>query len=550
MSNDAIGIVGTDGYTPIYRADGGWTSFSIHEIYLGAEGQNKFIPKVNDWVVEPESGKVWRVADLSLVTYIPDLVPITIQPEVNVYQITGMSPGNHRVYYDRSITPHTLAVDSFMRVYGSENSYARIYRGQLIDPSNVISRRYNNSGVFIGHDIPLELTAFNSHDNYAIKNIPTCNTDAQLTDGEVLTVVSFSSSGKVLARTTCIVDETTYVAQAFAEQKYITKIFLKSAFISDTDSKTINFPVNLPVQSFNPIGVVQYNDGEQREYPIDGDKFALQGMDGFMSTVITHRVPLSLRYRMGPNEVGLATVTNDGHFITEAYDIVVSAPNTSYAVKLFVYPAWVDSASGYKLKALLTNLDRNIAIDVSNHLTLASNSPAFNPVGYGITQRLIISINLGNVSSIFNYFLHSQVVDIILRAPAVDNVPTTLWEVATTVPAIGGYYGTGLDARTDLPTRKKIYIHSNIDTKEEFIDKMYKLSFPLYNPLTETGPLTPTHVEVTNLNEKVVLPIDDFKQAFQFTNAAANLSNVDVVFQRRIGETVLKLSATSLIVRY
>lgn len=550
MSNDAIGIVGTDGYTPIYRADGGWTSFSIHEIYLGAEGQNKFIPKVNDWVVEPETGKVWRVADLSLVTFIPELVPITIQPEVNVYQITGMSPGNHRVYYDRSITPYTLSVDSFMRVYGSENSYARIYRGQLIDPAKVISRRYNNSGVFIGHDVPLELTAFNSHDNYAIKNIPTCNTDVELTDGEVLTVATFSSSGKVLARTTCIVDETTYVAQAFAEQKYITKIFLKSAFISDTDSKTINYPVNLPVQSFSPIGVVQYNDGEQREYPIDGDKFTLDGMDAFISTVITHRVPLSLRYRLGPNEVGLASVNNNGNYITEAYDIVVSAPNTSYAVKLFVYPVWVDAASGYRLKALLTNLDRNIAIDVSNHLTLASNSPAFNPIGYGITQRLIFSVNLGNVSSIFNYFLHVQVVDIILRAPAPDNMATTLWEVAATVPAIGGYYGTGLCARTDDVTRKKIYIDNNIETVEEFINRMYKLAFPLYNPLTETGPLNPTHVEITHLNEKVVLPVENFNLPFQFTNAVPNLSNVDVVFQRRIGETVLKLSATSLAVRY
>lgn len=550
MSNDAIGIVGTDGYTPIYQPNAPWRMYSINEIFLGEDGMNKFIPKVNDWACEPGTGKIWRVADLNLVTFIPELVPINIIQDVTVNQIVGMSPGNHRVYYDRSVTPHTLAVDSFMRVYGSENNYARIYKGEAIDPSKIISRRYNNSGLFIGHDIPLELTAFNSHDNYAIKNIPTCNTDTNLVDGEVVTVVTFSSSGKVLARTTCIIDETTYVSQAFAEQRYVTKIFLKSAFINDMDDKTINFPVNLNVQSFNPIGVVQYNNGDQQEFPIDGDKFAIDGLGAVVSTVIGHRIPLSLRYRLGQDEVGLSSVNNDGYYCTEPYDMVVSAPNTSYSVKLFVYPVWVDSVTGYKLKAFLCNLDRNIAIEVTNHLTLAMNSPAFNPLGYGITQRLIFSINLGNISSIFNYFIHIQIVDIVLRAPAHDGAAVSLWEVASQVPAIGGYFGTGLRATVDATTRRKLRIDSGIETEEEFINRMYKLSMPLHNPVTETGPLNPTHFEVTHLNEKILVPIGNFKNIVQLTNVVENFSNVDIIFIRKIGETILKLSAVSLPVRY
>lgn len=550
MSDDAIGIVGTDGYTPIYRKDAAWQMWSIEQIYRGGIGLNMFIPKVKDFVVEPDSGNMFRVDDLDLVTYIPTLTPISIHTDVTVNQIIGMSPGNHRVYYDRSITPHTLAVDAFMRVYGSQNSFARIYKGDFIDPTKIISRRYNNSGMFIGHDIPLELTAFNSHDNYAIKNIPTCNTDATLVDGETCTVVTFDSSGKVLARTTCIVDETTYVSQAFAEQKYITAIFLKSAFISDTNDHEINFPVNLNIQSFNPIGVVQYNDGSQQEYAIDGDKFKLFGLEAFTSTVISHRVPLALQYRMGPNETGLTTVDNDGYHITRPYDLIVSTPNTSYSVKLLVYPVWVDSVTGYKLKAFLTNLDRNIVIEVTNHLTLATNSPAFNPLGYGITQRLIFSLNLGNVSSIFNYFIHVQIVDIVLRAPAHDPAAATLWEVSSQVPSVGGFYGTGLRATTDAPTRRKVYIDSGIDTVEEFINRMYKVTFPVFNPVTEVAPLTPTHIEVSYLNEKILTPIANFKNYFQFTNLVENLSNVEVTFIRKIGETTLKLSVASLTVRY
>jgi hypothetical protein len=87
MSNDAIGIVGTDGYTPLYQENAAWRQWSIEEIYRGEEGLNKFIPKVKDWVCEPETGKMWRVANLDLVTYIPELVPINIFQDVTVNQI-------------------------------------------------------------------------------------------------------------------------------------------------------------------------------------------------------------------------------------------------------------------------------------------------------------------------------------------------------------------------------------------------------------------------------------------------------------------------------
>lgn len=550
MANDVIGITGSDGYTPVYQPMAGWRIWSMSEIYLGSEGLNKYIPKVNDWVVEPSSGKFWRVVGLSLVTLIPELAPFNVTQDPAVNEIVSMAAGNHRIYYDKSITPYTLSVDSFTRVYGSENSYARVYRGSYIDDGKIISRRYNNSGSFISHDIPLELVAFNSHDNYAVKSIPTFNTDVELLDGETCTIVVFNSSGKQLARATVIVDETTFITPAFAEQKYVTGIYLKSAFIDNMNDRTINFPVNMNIQSLNAIGVVQYNDGSQIEYPIDGDKFSLFGMDAFVSTIIGQKVPLTLQYRLQNNEVGLDVGGVNNNYISTPYEIVVSAPNTSYNVKLFVYPVWVDSVTGYSLRALLTNLDRNLVIDVSNHLTLSTNSPAFNPLGYGLTQRLIFSINLGNISNIFNYFIHVQVVDIVLRAPGHDNYAPTLWEVSTQVPSVGGYYGAGLKATTDPQTHRKVYIHSDIQTVEEFITKMYKLTMPLYNPLTEAGPLNPTHIEVGYLNEKVTLPIESFKQAFQFTNTIPNLANVTVVFKRVIGDTVLKLSASSLPVRY
>ena len=549
MSTNAIGVVGVDGHTPLYQPDGRWAMWSIHDIYLGQEGKGKFIPKVNDYVVEPESGNMFKVADLSLVTFIPELVPVELRKEVTIDEIISVSAGAHRIYFDRSITPYTLAVDGLLRVHGTSASFARIYQGNFIDPTRIISRRYNNSGEFIGHDVPLEMVAFNTHDNYAIKSIPTCNTDQELPDGEVCTVVIFDSNGKVLSRTTCLLEETTYVAQAYAEQKYITQIFIKSAFIADTMVSDITYPVNLPTQSFNPIGVVQYNDGSQIEYPVDGGKFALFGMDQFVSTIIGHRVPLVLKYRLDSNEAGLATVQSDNYYITRPYSLIVSSPNTSYNAKLYVYPEWVDGINGYKLTAFLTNLDRNIMFDVSEKIALAPNSPSFNPKGYGLTQRLMFSIDLANVSGVFNHFQHIQTVDVILRAPAEDQSALNIWESASQVPSPGAYYGTALRATTDPATRKKVSIHNNIGTADEFIDKLYKPTNALYNPTTETQPLRPTHIEVTYQDESVVIPVTDYASPVQFLQEIPYLRNVRLVFMRQSTQGFLKLSVAALTVR-
>lgn len=549
MVDSAIGIVGLDGYAPIYQPDASWKMWSIHEIYRGELGQNKFIPKVNDFVIEPETGTTWRVSDLNNVTFIPELSPVKISSETSVDQIISSTIDNHRVYYDKSITPHTLTVDGFMHIYSATATVARIYRGAFIDPTKVISRRYDNNGNFVGQDIPLQMVAFNSHDNYAIKSVPACATDAELVDGEQCIVVVLDSNGKVITKASCIVDETTYVAQAYAEQKTITNIFIKSVFINETSPGEINYPVNLPIPSFSPIGVVQFNDGSQIEYPVDGDKFRLYGLDQFVSTIVGHRVPLVLSYRMDAGESALASVESDGFYVTRPYTLVVSNPNRSYNVKLFVYPVWVDGVNGYRYKAFLMNLDRNILYDVTNVISLAANSTSFSPLAFGITQRLTFTVDLAKVSGIYNNYLHVQTVDIILRGAPTDTSVTNIWEVGSQVPTTVAYYGTNLRAEKDGVTGTKVTIHNNISTVAEFISKLYRTTLPLFNTLTESEAPDPTHIEVRYLDENFIVPISEYTHQFVFANPIPTFANVDIVFLKETISGYLKLSVASLTMR-
>ncbi len=546
---NAIGIVGVDGSTPVYQPDARWTMWSIHEIYMGQVGQNRVIPKISDYVIEPETGTTYIVSALDNITYIPTLSPVNIQNSVTTDSLLSSTNDNYRIYYDKSVSPYTLAVDGLLRVYSSTSSYARVYQGNFIDPSKIISRRYDNNGNFIADSIPLALVAFNSHDNYSIKSIPTCNTLQELTDGEICTVVVFDNAGKVLTKVSCILEETTFVAQAYAEQKYITQIFLKTPFINISQQNEINYPVNLPVESFNPIGVVQYNDATQVEFPVDGDKFRLYGLDQFLSTIIGHRVPLVLSYRMDATEAALASVQSDNYYITRPYSLIVSNPNTSYNVKLFIYPIWVDNLNGYSLKAYLMNLDRNLLIDVTDKIAISTNSPAFNPLRYGITQRIIFSIELSNVSGIYNNYLHVQTVDIVLRGPASDLSLTNVWEVGSQVPSTVPYFGTNLRTIVDPTIRTKVRIDNGIATVEEFINKLYNTTSPLFNPVTEIAPITPTHIEIRWNNANIIVPISQYTQEFVFPTPVTQYANIDIIFLKQTYSGYLQLSVASLVAR-
>lgn len=547
MSNN-IGIVGTDGYTPIYQPDAKWNIWNINEIYRGLQGQNKYIPKVNDYVIEPETGILYIVEDLNNLTFIPVLRPINLQvSEEN--KILDTITDNFRVYFDKSVSPYTLAVDNLFKVYGTSATTARIYKGYFIDNTKLISRRYDNNGNFIGHDIPLNLVLYNNHTNYAVKTIPTCNTTTEdLVDGEVVTVAIFDSNGKVLAKRLMLLEETTYVAQAYAEQKYIVQISLKSPFISNSNDNQINYPVNLPLQSFNPIGVVHYNDGSSIEYAIDNDKFRLYGLDSFVSTIIGHRIPLVLSYRLDSNESALASVTSDGTFVTRAYELIVSNPNTSYNVKLFAYPRWLNAISGYTYDVFLMNLDRNVLFNVTNLVSLSNDSPSFNPLAYGVTQRLKFRLNLSDVSGIYNNFIHLQTYDFVLRGPASDTSLNNIWEVSTQVPTTMPYYGTNLKAVRDTVNIKRIKIDNNLSLNN-WLTQLYIRTQPLVNNTIELEPITPSHFEVMYNNESVIKPISEYNTYITFNNDVDLLSNVYIVFLKQTYSGYLKLSIAGLTVR-
>ena len=547
-------VVGTDGNVPIYDPQGTWRWWSINEVYLGEIGSHKYVPKVLDYVIDPLTYVVKIVDHLDPVTLIPTLREIRpahmsfVLSETDV--LFGVGPGTqsdtYRIYLDKSVTPHIFAVDMRLKVAGTMSSYAKIFKGAaLSDDGNVISKVYDNNGNFISENVPLELVAIDSHVNYSIKAISVCHTTEGLVDGEIVTAVIYNDQGHVVSKRQLLVENTSFIRSLNASQKYISHISLETPFISATMDHVIEFPLNIPINALNIMGVVHYSNGDTLKLPVDGNKFKMFGLDQYVSTIIGQKLDLVLSYSLSAEEVSYAGITSDGHFITEPYSLLTINPNNSYTVKLFGYPKWIDSENGYVMHWWLFNLDRNVYFDVTPYVTFSQNTGAFNPKGYGYMQKKAVSINLRDISGAFKPFIHTQLVEIILNGEA--NELDTPWTMMHESISSRPLYGVGLYAKRI--NNLIINLASGMTSIDVWKERVYTHTYPLLDRTVEINPPTPTHFIVSYSNTSVEFLMSDWNQDLNMGIDIPLYGTVTIRFIKRGVNSDMQLSISAMMVK-
>ena len=548
------GVVGSDGGVPIYQPNGRWCYWGMHEIYLGTAGDNRYIPKVKDYVVDVDTYTTYIVDGLDPVTLIPTLREI--RPANMSFGFTetdilfGVGPGasadTYRVYIDKSTVPSTMSVDGRLKVHGTASSYAKIYKGDPATPSGrVVSKIFDGSGVFVSENVPLELVALDSHINYATKCVATCNVTEDLVDGEIVTVVMYSDTGHVVSKRQLLVENTSFIRALGSPSKYITHISMRSIFLSLASDRLIEFPLNVPMNALNMIGIVHYSNGDTFETPVDGTKFTMFGLDQFVSSIAGQEIPLVLKYNMASDETAFAGVGVEGKSITAPYVMKLINPNNSYAVKLFCYPRWVSEAAGYSLEWWMLNLDRNVYFNVTPHVRFSSTMGVFDPKGYGYSQRKSVYINLGDVSGAFKNFIHTQILTInLLNTPQLGATPWTISAANnTTLP----YYGR--DIYANRVNDSQVNLKSEFLTKEEWLKEFYYATYPLVDNTRELIPIMPTHFVASIGNTSVRFSINDWDKNLSIVNSVDLYKNVSIRFVKQTSNGDLQLSIAEVIVR-
>lgn len=405
------GITGTDGKVAVYDGYAPWRWWNLREIFTGGPGLNRYVPKIGDYV-EDTSGPysiTHEVIDLDPTTMIPTLKRKYRENEQVSSDggLIGQTSATMRVYLNTSVTPHVLAVDARLAVYGSMTSYAKIFLGTNVGPDGkCISFLYDNSGNFLTQNIPLDLV---DPDPDVIKKVVrVCQTNQSMRSGELVTVVIYDDEGVEVSRDQLIVINTTFVRQVDTSQKYITEITLDSPYISDVDPKLLEYPLNTPIDAFSMMGVVHYSDGSTNRMPTDQTKFRVFGLENFISTVVGQHFPISICYTLSPGEVTYNATSGEGKYVTAPYEMVTINQIAAFTVKLYCYPFWNNAIDGYSLRWFMYNLDRNMSYEVTPFVHYNADSDTFDGIAYGLKQNLSVRLNLRDVSVTFKSFIYAR----------------------------------------------------------------------------------------------------------------------------------------------
>lgn len=506
--------------TPIKEPNRPFTQFLLSDIYTGPSGSGRWVPNVDDMVFDWDTGKRWRCTSVDYTTGLSQLEeyvePSTGGSVLEEDILLGAGPGtqseSYRLYLNTEVLPFKMAFDVRLHTYNPEASVVKVFRGtDISDTGNVISAMVDQNDEIISENIPLTAVIMPQGNNAGVKAPLEGYCTEQLDDGDVVTVVTYSSSGTPLAVQKMLVMNTAFVRSANAAQKYVTSISLMSPFLSESDNKLLQYPINVPVQSAALMGRVEYSDGSSVTYPVDGTKFSLHGINSYVSSIVGQRLDLVLGYRLSEDEfsMNVQQVGNE-RFINEDYELETLPADGSYSVKLFTFPIWVDASTGYRLEHYLYTLDRDEIFNVTNQVELGLNSPTFQPKQYGGEQEMLFAIDLGDVDAFFKDFRHVQSTGITLIADGTTKADQ--WKVRE-LPG-GTYYGEGVFARADYQGSDTwdLDLSSDMATFTDWLNAVYYANEPLYNPATESVAPEPTHFAVVVGNYRQEVPINQWDQ--------------------------------------
>lgn len=555
------GIVGADNITPSYDPHRGFHVWGEGEIYEGLLGEGKHIPLLGDLSATTTGGRIdfFVVTDMNQATGVATLTPQikdgypTYFEPVDTLIAPGYLPELYRLYVDKSVTPNRVMVDTACFVHASVARSCKVFMGTDIGPhGTVISRVYDGSGNYVGDTVALELVAIPNAVNYSVKSVPGFFTNYNLQAGGLVTIVFYGDTGLEISRRQLKVEESAYVHSIASDKKYVVSIALESPFLSKTDASMLEYPLNLPVAALQLYGRVFYSDGSSASYPVDGSKFSVAGLDDFLSTQVGATVDFLLLYKLSAEESTTAAVTGDNGTVVNTYTVKTMAPDQVLGIKLYVYPEWSQTITGYTLKVFALSLARDLNKDVTSLVTYTQALP-YDPRSYGTMQHLRLQVNLNDIDARYPNYLYAQTVSIKLNGPG--TLLSTRWIVENPPNQTPGPFGTSNFALATLSQDSStwyINLTGSETTQVGWINRFYALTKPLYSPNSEVGALAPTHVSVSIGGIQTIISVNDWSLPMSLPFVYVTPSTqAYLTFMRKVGSTWLYLSVAAIpIARY
>lgn len=554
--------------TVIVDPNRGYREWHIREIYSPGNpySAGQYVPNVDDAVRDWTQG-VLRVVDVNYTTGVSKLEKWSEPADPGAVTdddiLLGAGPGyqseSYRLYLDQSIFPYSISCDSRLRFYGTTVRSIKIFLGtDISENGEVISASYDSAGNLLGENIPVEEVGFlndvvpfpgraGTPYNRAVKTPMVGHTTRKMVDGEVVTVVSYDDAGQPVSQAKLLVKNTAFVRQTDASLKYVASIAVDTPFLLNSDPHVIEYPINMPVDNLNLMGVVTYSDGSRLRIPIDGTKFQLAGLRNYVATIQGQSVPLMLTYQLAENEFAYLQDVGPTRRIAVPYSARTRESDGAFSVKLFAYPTWTDQLNGYRLEYFLYNMDRQHVYRVTNLVTNAANVAAFDPLLYGVKQRVNVGINMNEVDPLFAAWRHTQMFEVTLLRPGNQDTGDN-WTIGFS-PDQDPPYGRGLKAVSTFINvgHSTLDISCGLESLEEWLDRVYYPTQPLYDARRETGAPVPNFMVLVSGNNRIELPVSDWNKTITVERTPDEGRPVYIEFLRKTADNDLQLGVSALI---
>jgi hypothetical protein len=550
-------VVPDIGYVDLAR---GFKVWLRKEIFTGPTGVGLWCPNVDDMLIDWDVG-FRRVTTIDITTGLSTSIPWVLQPgsnsDVEVDVLLGVGTGKQsetwRVYIDTRQMPYSLQVDGRLHLYRSDAFCYKVFLGTDISEATgeVISSYYTPSQEFQGENIPLELVATDDINNRAIWAPMAGNTNRQLNNGEVVTVVLYSASGPALSHATMLVENTALVRRSEAGMKQVKSISIKSPYLSDADPRLLIVPINADIKTLVITGQVLYSTGELIDVPITLDglgKMSLHGLQWYTPTIQSAKMPMTLAYRLSEDEYSIEHGMTENGMITEPFEIKAGAVDNAFSLKLYVYPTWNKVASRYDLDFWLFSIDRDLYYRLPRNIVeTPENEAVFDGQNYTSRQRLKFGVQLNKVDPMFTAHKFVQNTEIALRQAG--NEKGTKWQVKLD-PTQLEFYGDGLIASNRFVNVNLSYmsLKNNCTTQTQWLDKLFYGVNPLFDDTSEPKAPMPTHFVVQTKGRQYEFTLSQWAQEFSILNDVAIGETVYIRWLRDTSNSRLELGVTGLAV--
>ena len=220
----------------------------------------------------------------------------------------------------------------------------------------------------------------------------------------------------------------------------------------------------------------------------------------------------------------------------------------AYSVRLSVIPNW--NGAEWELNYRLHNLDRDISYDVTDLVEAASNSVPFQPRKFGTMQRVVVALQLDKVNSAFARFRHVQAFDIsLMGSAAIDNSPFYISYHTGQDP----YYGQDIKlVKSQVGERHYVNISCGASTLEDWLDKTFYRTEPMFNKFAETEAPKPTHFMLLvpgTISNDVHYPIEKWRGQYETEVELPSNRVVEVQWIRKDGDVIYYLSSSPMVVK-